>query len=228
MIAEDRGSHGFPFSSSLQLSPALISYPTNMPRLPEPLARLVAAFSRLPGVGPKTALRYAYHVLGRHPVEAEQFSRALAELHRNMKRCSMCFLDSERDPCVYCSDSARDQGVLCVVATSRDLHAVEASGSYRGRYHVLRGLLDALEGIGPESLTINQLKSRLHTEPIKEVILALNPDIPGESTSLFLSREIASLGLRVTKLARGLQTGSDLEYVDPLTLGDALEGRREV
>lgn len=167
-------------------------------------------------------------MLASHPADAQQFSRALADLHDNMHRCSVCFLDSEREPCVYCTDPSRDVSVLCIVAQSRDLHAVEASGSFHGKYHVLGGHLDALEGVTPEKLNVATLLKRIETEPISEVILAFNPDIPGEATSMYLARTLGPMGLKITALARGLQTGSDLEYVDPLTLGDALTGRREV
>lgn len=199
-----------------------------MPRLPEPLARLIAAFSTLPGVGPKTALRYAYHVLSRHPAEAGQFAKALLELHANIKRCDACGLDSERNPCEFCSNSHRDQTTLCIVATSRDVHVIESSGVFKGRYHVLGNTLDALEGITPEQLNIPSLLRRIEREPITEIILAFNPDIPGEATSMYLARTLKPMGIRVSALARGLQTGSDIEYVDPLTLGDAIQGRREM
>ena len=145
-----------------------------------------------------------------------------------MHRCGKCHLDSERDPCAYCTDEKRDVSVLCIVATSRDLHAIEGSRSYKGRYHVLGGHLDALEGITPERLNVATLLHRIDTEPITEIILAFNPDIPGEATSMYLARTLGPTGLKITALARGLQTGADLEYVDPLTLGDALTGRREV
>jgi recombination protein RecR len=167
-------------------------------------------------------------MLSHHPAEAQQFARALSDLHTAMHRCETCHLDSEHNPCEYCSDPTRNVSLLCVVAGSRDLHAIEASGSYRGKYHVLGGHLDALEGITPEKLNVATLLRRVDTEPISEIILAFNPDIPGEATSMYLARTLMPTGLRISALARGLQTGSDLEYVDPLTLGDALTGRREV
>ncbi|MFH0928151.1 MAG: recombination mediator RecR [bacterium] len=199
-----------------------------MNRIPEPLQKVVAAFSKLPGVGPKTALRYAYFLLSREPYEAEQMARAFLNLHAGMTRCRFCHLDSEKSPCEFCMAENRDDHQICVVAYSRDVHAIETSGSYKGRYHVVGGHLDALEGVTPEYLNIGSLLNRLREGNITEVILAFNPDITGEATSMYLARAVKQFPVRITKLARGLQTGTDLEYADPLTLGDALEGRREV
>lgn len=199
-----------------------------MTRLPDPIQRLVAAFNRLPGVGPKTSLRYAYFLLSRHRTEVEQFARALMNLHSTMIRCEICGMDAERNPCLFCADAHRNQSELCIVAHSRDVHAIESSGSYHGRYYVLGGNLDALEGITPERLNVATLLKRVTEEPIREVILAMNPDIPGEATSMYLARTLKEYPLKITQLARGLQNGSDLEYTDPLTLGDALSGRREI
>ncbi len=198
-----------------------------MRKFPEPIENLVAAFSRLPGVGPKTALRYVFQLLRQPEGDLESFARALTDLKR-VSTCKSCFTYSETDHCPICRDQKRHEHVLCVVAEPRDIVTIETTDVYDGRYHVLGGTLNPIEGITPEVLNVSQLLERLKkSDDIKEVILAFSPDVQGETTILYLTKHIRPLDKKVTRLARGLPLGADLEFADEITLGDAMTGRRE-
>jgi len=199
-----------------------------MRRFPAPIHGVMAALAKLPGVGPKTALRYTFALLRFSPHELEQIGRAIANL-KNVTVCGTCFTYAEAPVCEICLDEKRDLSVLCVVAESRDIATIEATNAYHGRYVVLGGRLNPIEGATPETLNVAPLMARLEAHPyITEVILAFSPDVHGETTMMYLSRRIRSLNKKVTRLARGLPIGADIEYTDEVTLGDALLGRREV
>ena len=195
---------------------------------PEPLEQLLEELQRLPTVGPKTALRLAFHVLSAPAEEVEALAEALVAVKRNLGTCARCGNLSSQELCGCCRDPRRDPAVLCVVATARDLMAVERTRDFRGLYHVLGGLISPLEGIGPGQLRIAPLLERLDCEPIQEVVLATNPTVAGEATALYLHRLLKERSVRVTRLALGLPMGADLEYVDEVTLGRAFSGRREM
>jgi len=198
-----------------------------MRRFPEPIQNLVANFSRLPGVGPKTALRYVFHLLRSPQGDLEAFSRAITSLDK-IKTCELCFTYTEHARCRICSDSKRQEHILCVVAEPRDIPTIEVTDMYDGRYHVLGGTLNPIEGVTPEVLNVQPLLDRLKKTPeIQEVILAFSPDVQGETTILYLTKYIKPLNKKVTRLARGLPLGADLEFADEVTLGDAITGRRE-
>ena len=196
--------------------------------IPEPVTKLVEAFSRLPGVGPKTASRLTYYLL-RAP---DEYSLGLADALGNLKAqtrfCSACFNITVADPCAICSSRDRDEAILAVVEEPLDLMAIERTGVYRGRYHVLHGAISPVEGIGPDDLKIRELVARVAQGQASEVIIATNPGMEGDATAMYLQRELASSKVKVTRLARGLPTGGDLEYVDSITLMRALEGRSEL
>lgn len=194
----------------------------------ESLARLIEALHKLPGIGPKTAQRLAFHILGCPEEEALGLARAIVEARKQIHPCSVCANLTDVDPCNLCRDPARDQAVICVVEQPRDVVAIERTGEYRGLYHVLHGALSPLDGVGPEELKIDRLLARLKERPVKEVILATNPNAEGEATALYIARLCRPLGLKVTRLAHGLPVGGDLEYADELTLGRALAGRQEL
>lgn len=196
--------------------------------VPEPIARLIEAFHRLPGIGPKSAQRLAYHVLRIPQQEAEAFAAAVLDVKQRIRLCSQCMNITEQDPCRLCSDARRDAAVICVVEQPLDVAAIERSGGYRGRYHVLHGVLNPMDGVGPEDIKVRELLGRLGDGSVTEVIMATNPSLEGEATAMYLGRLIGPLGVRVTRLARGLPSGADLEYTDDLTLSRALEGRQEI
>lgn len=199
-----------------------------MRKFPEPIQTLAQALTKLPGVGPKTALRYVYALLKLTKEEREYLARGIQNVGDRIQTCKSCFMHTERVECEICTDARRDNTVLCVVAESRDIATIEATGKYQGRYHVTGGLLNPIEGVRAEHLRIQELVDRLLTQgEIKEIILALPPDIPGEMTMNHMAGVLKPLGRRVTRLARGLPMGADLEYADEITLGDALTGRRE-
>ena len=189
---------------------------------------LVDELGRLPGIGPKSAQRIAFYLLKSAPEDANRLARAVVEAKERVSWCRRCFNFAEGELCVYCRDDRRDSSLLCVVEEPRDIVAVERTQEYRGRYHVLLGAISPIEGIGPEQLKIKELLARVNDEGVKEVILATNPNIEGEATAMYLARLLKPLGLRVTRIASGLPVGGDLEYADEVTLGRALEGRREV
>ncbi|BCA80899.1 recombination mediator RecR [Desulfuromonas sp. AOP6] len=190
--------------------------------------RLVAELAKLPGIGQKTAVRLAFHVLRQPVSESEALADAIRELKQKIRFCSRCFGVTEEDPCPICTDPGRDESLLCVVEQPQDLMAIERSRSFRGRYHVLHGALSPLEGVGPEDLKIEELLSRLQGESVKEVMIATNFSVEGETTALYLARQISPLGIRVTRLAHGIPMGSDLEYIDEATVNRAVEGRRDL
>lgn len=194
----------------------------------EPLARLVEALHQLPGIGPKTAQRLAFYLLGCPEEEAYRLAEAIVEARRKIHPCSVCANLTDVDPCAFCQDARRDRSVICVVEQPRDLIAIERTGEYRGLYHVLHGALSPLDGVGPEDLTISKLLSRLEGGEVKEVILATNPNTEGEATALYLARLCRRFNVKVTRLAHGLPVGGDLEYADELTLSRALAGRQEM
>ena len=195
---------------------------------PEPVARLIEALQKLPGIGPKTAQRLTFFLLKRPPEEVTALSEALVRVKAQIVNCSVCFNVTEEDPCRICTDSARDPKSLCVVEEPNDLLALERTGQFRGRYHVLLGALSPLDGIGPEDLRVRELLARLEPQPVDEVILATNPNVEGEATAIYLAKLLKPLVGRVTRIARGLPVGGDIEYADEVTLGKALEGRKEM
>jgi recombination protein RecR len=192
------------------------------------LELLIEELTRLPSIGPKSAQRLALHLLRASREDALRLAEAIRAVKERVRFCSVCGNFAEEDPCALCRDPGRDGSVVCVVEQPGDVLAFERTGQFRGRYHVLGGALSPLDGTHPEDLRIRQLLERLQREPIKEIILATNPNVAGEATALYLSRLLAPLGVRVTRIARGVPMGSDLEYSDLVTLARALEGRREV
>jgi len=195
---------------------------------PEPIARLIEAFHKLPGIGPKSAQRLAYHILRAPEQEAAGLARAVVDVKQRIRLCSSCLNITEMDPCSYCQDVRRDRSVVCVVEQPLDILALERSGGFRGLYHVLHGVLNPMDGVGPENLHIKELLDRLPDGEVKEVIMATNPSLEGEATAMYIQRLVSPLGVRVTRLARGLPSGADLEYTDDVTLSRALEGRQEL
>jgi recombination protein RecR len=192
---------------------------------PKAVQNLIDQFARLPGIGPKSASRLTYFLLRGDGEQPRELAQALLELKERTRFCSTCFNITEADPCPVCSDPARDNGLLCVVEEPLDVLAIERTREYTGRYHVLHGVLSPVEGVGPDDLKIRELVERLRALPIKEAILATNISLEGEATAMYLQKQIAPLGVRVTRLARGLPVGGDLEYADETTLARALEGR---
>lgn len=195
---------------------------------PEPIAKLIDAFSRLPGIGPKTAARLAFHVLRMKEDDVIDFAKALVSVKRNLHYCSVCCNITDIDPCRVCQDKTRDASVICVVQESKDLVAMERTKEFQGQYHVLQGAISPMEGIGPDDIRIAELLKRLSDETVQEMILATNPNIEGEATAMYLSRLVKPFGIKVTRIAHGLPVGGDLEYADEVTLSRALEGRREL
>ena len=195
---------------------------------PEPISKLIDSFMKLPGIGPKTAVRLEFFVLDMKEDDVLGFAKALVNAKRDLAYCSVCGHITDRDPCYICNDSHRDQSVVCVVQEPKDVIAMEKMKEYQGVYHVLRGAISPMEGIGPEDINIPQLLKRLHDETVQEVILATNPNIEGEATAMYISRLLKPTGIKVTRIAHGLPVGGDLEYADEVTLSKALEGRREV
>ena len=192
------------------------------------MARLIRELARLPGIGEKTAGRLAFHILRADASYAEALAEAVLAVKRDTRLCSQCFALTERDPCDICTDTQRTADVICVVEEPADLLAIERAREYRGRYHVLHGTLAPLDGIGPDDLKIAPLLVRVRDSAVREIILATNPTAEGEATALYLAKLLKPLGLRVTRIARGLPVGADLEYADVMTVGRALEGRREM
>lgn len=194
------------------------------------IQHLIDRFTKLPGVGPKTAERFVFYLLKRGKRTVAELTDALTNLQERAHSCSICFDFSESDRCHICANPARDAGTICVVADPQDVQAIERSGAFRGRYHVLRGVLDPARNVGPEDLKVNELFERVRTSnpPVREIILALNPDLPGETTSMYLAKKLKEFPVRITRLARGLPLGSDLDYADDITLTDALRGRQQL
>ena len=195
---------------------------------PEPIVRLIDAFHRLPGIGPKSAQRLAYHVLRVPRTEAEALTTAILDVKDRIILCTVCTNITESDPCSYCRDERRDHTMICVVEQPLDVLAIERAGGYRGVYHVLHGVLNPMDGVGPEDLRIRELLQRLGDGTVHEIIMATNPSLEGEATTMYLNRLLSPLGVKVTRLARGLPSGADLEYTDDVTLTRALTGRQAV
>jgi recombination protein RecR len=196
------------------------------------IEELTAEFARLPGVGRKTALRLTFFMLKRNPEEARRLARAIEAVAERVRECSRCGNLSESDPCELCTDSRRDRSVVCVVEEAADIGAIERTGQYHGAYHVLGGRLSPLDGVGPDELNIESLMVRLRDAEgaggVRELIIATNPSVEGEATALYLQKLVRPHGVRVTRLARGLPVGGDLEYADGVTIAEALSGRREL
>lgn len=193
----------------------------------KPLAQLIDELQKLPGIGPKSAQRLAFHLLKQSDTDVRRLAQRLLDAKDQIKLCSRCCNLSAQDPCELCVHPGRDEAVICVIAEPKDLVAVERTKEYKGRYHVLQGLISPMDGVGPENLKVKELLDRLGTG-VQEIILALNPSVEGEVTTLYLSRMLKPLGVRVTRIAFGLPVGGDLEYADEMTLVKAFEGRREV
>lgn len=194
----------------------------------KPLARLIEELEKLPGVGPKSSQRLAFHLVKQPMQSVQNLAQALIQAKEQIKFCSVCSNLSAEDPCDICRATNRDQTTICVIAEPKDLVALERTKEYKGTYHVLGGLISPLDGIGPEQLKIKELLGRLQDGTVTEVILAINPSVEGEATTLYLGRLLKPMGVKVTRIAFGLPIGGDLEYADELTLVKALEGRREV
>jgi recombination protein RecR len=195
------------------------------PATAQPVARLINELARLPGIGPKTASRLAYHLLRTSRDEAISLAEAILDVKERVRLCSVCFNTTESDPCAICADSSRDR-TICAVEEPLDVLALERTGQFKGRYHVLHGAVSPVEGIGPDQLKIRELVERVERERPEEVIVATNLDLPGEATAAYLHRLLAPLGVTVSRPASGLPAGGDLEYADEVTLGRALIGRR--
>lgn len=193
-----------------------------------PVQELIDELGRLPGVGPKSAQRIAFHLLKLSEQDALRLAKAITEVKARVRFCERCFNISEHAECELCSDPRRDPAVLCVVEEPRDIVAVEKTNEFRGRYHVLQGCINPIEGIGPDQLRVKELLARIDSETITEVILCTNPNLEGEATAMYLARLIGPLGIIVSRIASGLPVGGDLEYADELTLGRALEGRQRL
>jgi recombination protein RecR len=198
-----------------------------------PVQELIDALARLPGIGPKSAQRVAFHLLKATPDEARRLAQAIVEAKDKVRFCSICFNVSDQETCEYCRDSRRDRSIVCVVQEAPDIVAIERTREYRGLYHVLQGAISPIEGIGPDDLRVAELLERLKSggegaTEIAEVIVATNPNVEGDATAMYLARLLAPLGIKVTRLASGMPVGGDLEYADEVTLGRALEGRRRL
>lgn len=192
-----------------------------------PLAQLIDQFQKFPGVGPKSAQRMAFYLLKWNENEVEKFAETMIEAKQTIKYCETCFNLSSQSPCEICSSLKRDKSTICVVAEPKDLIAIEKTNEYKGVYHVLQGLISPLDGVGPEDIKIKELLVRVSDDSVKEVILAINPTVEGETTSLYLNKILKPFEIKVTRIAFGLPMGGDLEYVDDLTILKALEGRVE-
>lgn len=199
-----------------------------MDTTPQPVLRLIEALSRLPGIGPKSASRLTYYLIRSQGDEAIELSDALKELRERTQFCSICFNITEHSPCPICLSDERDRSVICVVEEPLDVLAIERTREYKGLYHVLHGVISPMDGIGPEDLRIRELIDRVAESGAKELILATNPSLEGENTAMYIQRKLSAAGVRITRLARGLPMGGDLEYADEVTLARALEGRREM
>ena len=199
-----------------------------MKRFPDAIQRLLEEFSKLPGIGPKSAERFVFYLLRRPREEGEELARAITTAVTKVRRCSTCFDFSEPDPCEYCRDTHRDHAPVCVVAASPDVLAIEKTGEYRGLYHVLGGVIAPTEGMTPDKLRTAELEERVSRNGIREVIIATNPDLEGEATALYIAKRLKPFGITVSRIAKGLPMGSDLEYADEITLANALAGRRKV
>ena len=190
-----------------------------------PITRLIEEFSKLPGVGRKTAQRLAFHVINMNNNDVEALSKAILEAKREIKYCSVCCNISDSEICSMCSNKNRDVSVICVVEDPRDVAAMERTRDYKGQYHVLHGVISPMDGIGPDMIKIKELIQRVGTQDVKEIIMATNPTIEGEATAMYIARLLKPMGIKVTRIAHGLPVGGDLEYADEVTISKALEGR---
>jgi recombination protein RecR len=197
-------------------------------RFAEPMARLIEELKKLPGVGGKTAQRYAFHILRSTDEDAEQLADSIRQLKANLHLCSVCNNITDVDPCVYCANPTRNQRLVCVVEEPTNIAAIEKTGHYNGVYHVLHGALSPLHGVGPDQLRITSLERRVASGSIDELILATNPTVEGEATATYISRLLKPSGIRITRIATGVPAGSDIEYADEVTMQKAIEGRREL
>ena len=193
-----------------------------------PISRLIEEFSKLPGVGRKTAQRLAFHVINMNTNDVESLSKAIIDAKREIRYCSICCNITDTDPCSMCSNKNRDSSVICVVEDPRDVAAMERTREFKGKYHVLNGVISPMDGIGPDMIKIKELIVRLGKEDVKELIMATNPTIEGEATAMYIARLVKPMGIKVTRIAHGLPVGGDLEYADEVTISKALEGRREI
>nr|WP_289038390.1 recombination mediator RecR [uncultured Allobacillus sp.] len=195
---------------------------------PEPISKLVDSFTKLPGIGPKTAVRLAFFVLSMEEDDVLEFGKALVNAKRELTHCSNCGHITDKDPCNICTDPNRDNTLICVVQDPKDVIAMEKMKDFQGRYHVLNGAISPMDGIGPEDINVTSLIERLKNEEVEELILATNPTVEGEATAMYISRLVRPSGIRTTRIAHGLPVGGDLEYADEVTLSKALEGRRDL
>ena len=192
------------------------------------IEKLIESFERLPSIGHKTAARLAFHVLDWNEEETNEFISSIVNAKKNLKYCSKCYNITDTDPCTICSNPKRDQSTICVVEDVRDIIAMERTHEYKGVYHVLHGSISPMNGIGPDDIKIKELLSRLMSNQVKELILATNPRVEGEATAMYISKLVKPMGVKVTRIARGIPVGGDLEYTDEITLTKALEGRSEI
>lgn len=199
-----------------------------MEYFPIPVAKLIEEFSKLPGIGKKTAQRLAFHVLDMNNEDATNLAKSIVYAKKNIKYCSICSNLTDKDPCVICSSQRRKRDLICVIEDPRDMVAMERTKEFNGLYHVLHGSISPMEGVGPEDIKIKELLQRIQKEPVEEVILATNSTIEGEATAMYISKLLKPMGIKVTRIAYGLPVGGDLEYADEVTLSKALEGRREI
>ena len=195
---------------------------------PKSIAQLIEHFQKFPSVGPKSAQRMAFYLLRMPITEVEKFAQSMIDAKHNTKTCEICFNLSASSPCEICSSPQRDKSIICVVAETKDLIAVEKTNEYKGLYHVLQGLISPMDGIGADDIRIKELLNRLTNDDVKEVILALSPSVEGEATSLYLTKLIKPFGIKISRIAFGLPVGADLEYADEITIAKAIEGRREL
>ncbi|WP_066072496.1 recombination mediator RecR [Alkalithermobacter thermoalcaliphilus] len=193
-----------------------------------PISRLIEEFSKLPGIGRKTAQRLAFHVINMNLEDVDSLSKAIIEAKKQIKYCASCCNITDKEKCDICSNQGRSEEVICVVEDPRDVSAMERTKEFRGKYHVLHGVISPMDGVGPDMIKVKELLVRLNNPQVKEVILATNPTIEGEATAMYLARLIKPLGIKVTRIAHGLPVGGDLEYADEVTISKALEGRREL
>lgn len=193
-----------------------------------PINRLIEEFSKLPGVGRKTAQRLAFHVINMDDKDVKELSQAILDAKNNIKYCSICCNIADSNPCSICSNKNRNTHVICVVEDTRDVAAMEKIREFNGQYHVLNGVISPMDGIGPEMLNVKELIQRLGNQDVKEIIMATNPTIEGEATAMYIAKLVKPMGIKTTRIAHGLPVGGDLEYADEVTISKALEGRREI
>jgi recombination protein RecR len=194
----------------------------------DPIGRLVEALTKLPGIGEKSASRLAFHILGSPEEYARELAQAILDVKEKIRLCSVCMNITDQDPCRLCQDPSRNEQIVCVVEEPNDLYAIEKTGSFNGKYHVLHGVISPLDGIGPDEIYVKELLERLKTGTIKEVLLATNPVVEGDATALYVKEQILPFGVKVTRIARGIPVGGDLEYTDGATLTDAIRGRQDL